>query len=439
MLFAFGSTLAQNKQAAIWHVGNKKLDFNTSPITVTEVASPFLGTRSSIALADSLGLPLLFASTQTDKLYNKNGIELINGNLNIGHPLQGNVLFVPKPEMPNYVYCIALDTHSLINLNLNSVVKQDTFLTNINAYSTHHSNCTDVWLILEQTQGFYSYLVSSSGISSAIDSVQVNINSHHRGCFSPSGKYLVKPIIQGAMPNRMVQIEFVEFDSFSGGFTKMYSYTYTGHEVCFASVFSPNSSMLYLFMQRKNSSVYDLCQVSVQNGIPDFENTSIIYTQTISGFSAFSSMQIGINGKMYQTFYFSASKQINIIHEPNLSGAACNYEDGAIILSTVTNSLPVFISTWLADDFCSPEFFVENICFNETTSFTLNNYSNLQSVLWHFGDSQTSTALEPTHIYTNAGTYTVTLTVTYTDGSTETITKEIEVYPKPLKPTIWHD
>jgi PKD repeat protein len=41
---------------------------------------------------------------------------------------------------------------------------------------------------------------------------------------------------------------------------------------------------------------------------------------------------------------------------------------------------------------------------------------------WSFGDSGTSTEQNPTHIYTSAGTYTVTLTVTNADGS-NTISK----------------
>src|SRR5690606_782920 len=46
------------------------------------------------------------------------------------------------------------------------------------------------------------------------------------------------------------------------------------------------------------------------------------------------------------------------------------------------------------------------------------------SYLWDFGNSQTSSAISPTHVYSTPGTYLVTLTVTGTGGistSTQTI------------------
>ncbi len=43
-----------------------------------------------------------------------------------------------------------------------------------------------------------------------------------------------------------------------------------------------------------------------------------------------------------------------------------------------------------------------------TVNFT-NSSQSATSYIWHFGDSQTGTAINPTHIYTNAGSYTVSL------------------------------
>ena len=40
----------------------------------------------------------------------------------------------------------------------------------------------------------------------------------------------------------------------------------------------------------------------------------------------------------------------------------------------------------------------------------------ITSWLWDFGDGQTSTLQNPSHVYATPGSYTVTLTVTNSDG-----------------------
>ena len=50
-----------------------------------------------------------------------------------------------------------------------------------------------------------------------------------------------------------------------------------------------------------------------------------------------------------------------------------------------------------------------------------NQSSGATSYLWNFGDTQTSTATNPSHTYTSAGTYTVTLTATNACGSDQLV------------------
>jgi len=51
------------------------------------------------------------------------------------------------------------------------------------------------------------------------------------------------------------------------------------------------------------------------------------------------------------------------------------------------------------------------------------------SWFWEFGDGTTSTGRNPTHRYSSAGTFSVTLTVTYSDGTTEKVSKEVTIVP----------
>ena len=56
----------------------------------------------------------------------------------------------------------------------------------------------------------------------------------------------------------------------------------------------------------------------------------------------------------------------------------------------------------------------------------------ITSWAWDFGEaSATSTEQNPTHVYANAGTYPVFLTITTDKGCEDTITKVVEVYPIP--------
>jgi PKD repeat protein len=71
---------------------------------------------------------------------------------------------------------------------------------------------------------------------------------------------------------------------------------------------------------------------------------------------------------------------------------------------------------------------------NGRTVFTFTDQSTggkgPYSYQWQFGDSNTSTLKNPTHIYASAGTYTVTLTVTESLSTSNTLTKTayISVY-----------
>jgi PKD repeat protein len=59
-----------------------------------------------------------------------------------------------------------------------------------------------------------------------------------------------------------------------------------------------------------------------------------------------------------------------------------------------------------------------------------NGQCRIVAWLWDFGDSTTSTAQNPTHLYTAKGTYTVKLTVTDDDGQTNTVSRTIAVRPQ---------
>ncbi len=89
---------------------------------------------------------------------------------------------------------------------------------------------------------------------------------------------------------------------------------------------------------------------------------------------------------------------------------------------------PVIALAPVADFSATPT----TICAGEIITFTDLSANAPTSWSWNFGDSGTSTIQNPIHVYTNAGTYTVTLTATNANGSDlYTSTNYITVNPLP--------
>ncbi|MBB6613188.1 PKD domain-containing protein, partial [Pontibacter sp. Tf4] len=78
------------------------------------------------------------------------------------------------------------------------------------------------------------------------------------------------------------------------------------------------------------------------------------------------------------------------------------------------------------------QFTFANTCAGQALTFT-NTTAPVPGLTysWDFGDGTTSVLSSPSHTYTTADNYTVTLTATTQDGCTTTATKEITIYPVP--------
>jgi PKD repeat protein len=155
-------------------------------------------------------------------------------------------------------------------------------------------------------------------------------------------------------------------------------------------------------------------------------NSQIIaseYTVPATNLTA-SGIQLAPDGKIYVARY--TQNTIGVIHNPNVTGSGMNYVNAGQSLGTGTcnYALPAFVARPLK----SPPFTSSTQCqqvnFNNTaaTSTAINNCSfatfSLVSCLWNFGDpasaaSNTSTALNPMHLYSGIGTFTATLILNY--------------------------
>jgi PKD repeat protein len=73
-------------------------------------------------------------------------------------------------------------------------------------------------------------------------------------------------------------------------------------------------------------------------------------------------------------------------------------------------------------------------CVNDTTQFTCSPPvipGATTSYLWQFGDATTSTEMNPVHLYAQAGTFNVSITITDTAGCVKTVSHFVTIVPAP--------
>jgi gliding motility-associated-like protein len=89
--------------------------------------------------------------------------------------------------------------------------------------------------------------------------------------------------------------------------------------------------------------------------------------------------------------------------------------------AVIVNCLPV------------PNFNAIPVCKNQAMIFTDSSTGTISAWNWDFGDnSAINTSSNPSYTYANSGIYNVTLTVTTTDGCTDSITKPVQIYYNPV-------
>jgi gliding motility-associated-like protein len=140
----------------------------------------------------------------------------------------------------------------------------------------------------------------------------------------------------------------------------------------------------------------------------------------------FAGLQLATDGRIYVARSPYGFDELGVIYNPKRPGTECNfnYLDGnssgfSLGGARSKYGFPVYMQSY----FDVPHFNAEMICFSDTTVLKLTNYANVQSVIWDFGDpgssSNTSTSLQPTHIFSTPGEFTVAVTengsYTYTE------------------------
>jgi gliding motility-associated-like protein len=211
--------------------------------------------------------------------------------------------------------------------------------------------------------------------------------------------------------------EVFDFDASNGRVTNAITSPPTFNEA-YCVEFSPDSRYLYGTTTSNNlpqpnytpPSYLFQFDLGMGNSIFNVNNYDTVAIDLLGSY--FGGMQLGTDGRIYVSRSPYGNAAVSVIENPKRPGAACNFSANYIDLQPKKSryGFPIFVQSY----FDLPHFDVDSVCYEDGAIFTLQNNSNIESIYWQFGDPggnpTTSTAIQPTCVFSAPGTYQVQVT-----------------------------
>ncbi len=360
-----------------------------------------------------------------------------SGNLYGNSSSSQGFIALPKPGSTTIYYLFIADdlngtftpnpplTYTEIDMSLNGGMGDVTANNNIvmaqssceKVTAIRHANGTDFWVVAHDgdTDAFYSYLVSSTGVS--LTPVTSNVGNdvggsiyNRSGCMkiSPNGEKLV---ICHTTQNLM---ELLDFDNATGQVSNpVTEYLGSGWDGPYGVEFSQSGDLVYI------TAYPSLYQYDISAGT----FASQIFLGNIGGgVVAPKALQMGPDCKIYLS---KNAATLDVINDPDQVGTACNYVANALNLGGNYSQigLPHFFPEYVCNSTPTPtvttaSFTPSNndICAGDCITFTDNSFgTNINTWTWTFdgGNPAIGNGQDPgTVCFDNAGIYNVTLQIT---------------------------
>ena len=363
------NTAMAQKQYNQWYFGqNAGLNFNSgSPVPISNSALSTTEGSASIASATTGKLMFYTDGTyayDTTNSVMSNSVSGMGGNISTTQ----SALIVPMPDSSTQYYVFTADaqvglnshgtkgiSYNIIDMRLNGglgnlTVVHQLLLTPATEKLTGMANCDGTyWVLCHQwnTNNFYAYHITSSGISAPVISSTgiINDSTGNTGYgetmgymkFSPDGKKLAV-----AIGSDINTVQVFDFNSSTGVVSNPFSDTHFAKNPLaepYGLSFSPDNSKLYVSYAGEPSLIY---QYNLQAG----DSTAIVNSRTVVGSYEyyFGALQIGPDNKLYVDRYEVDS--IDVIENPNALGTACNYVPNFLYLG----SYPIFTELGLPNN-----------------------------------------------------------------------------------------
>jgi gliding motility-associated-like protein len=449
-----------SKRSNMWYFGNQAgVNFNVEPPQA--LTDGVIAAREGCSsICDEDGNLLFYSDGIT--VWNKNHAVMTNGTALIApasaHATQSGVI-VPHPGNTDLYYVLSVPCawespadnrylrYAIVDMSLQSGLGEVTqknialgaYKTSERITAVRHANGNDIWVIdrEENTNRFRAFLFTQDGI----DLVENPPVISELGAVSTYDNGLVGSLKASPDGNKLAMatwgtisycFELFDFNNQTGEISNVIK---VSEGLSFSSLgpygveFSPNGNYLYgsTHMDKK---IYQW----------DVNAADVVASRVFLGATTGNagSLQLAPNGKIYCALAFDGAtgrQYLGVIKYPNLQGTACTYQNDYMFLEGKfgRQGLPNFIQSYLL---YAPPFNYENVCFGNLTQFEITNLVNIESVSWDFGDpasgiDNSSTEINPTHIFSGTGDFVVQLTVNFNNGTSDVTSQIVSIYSSP--------
>ncbi|MEY4805362.1 MAG: hypothetical protein RL331_1888, partial [Bacteroidota bacterium] len=229
------------------------------------------------------------------------------------------------------------------------------------------------------------------------------------------------------------RIEFFDFNKTTGVVSNPLTVNVTDDSTPpflrkYGACFSPDGSKFYY---TNINSVYQLNLSTYTSAAIESSNT-LIYSPILEP-NVYPCLQIeqAPNNKLYVAI--GNAGRLDAISSPNSLGLGCGYEDNAVSFSPATCQLGLPAQVPLGGFAASSLItFLPDSCIQSSISFSIATTSTINQISWNFDDptsgaNNSSSDLNPSHLFSEIGTYQITAIVEF-DCYTETITQNINLF-----------
>jgi uncharacterized protein (TIGR02145 family) len=435
-----------------WFFTEAAVTFNSgSPVLINP--SPAIGGPSVTACVSDSSGNLLFYS-DGGRVYNRYYHVMPNGYVtDTGVGVQ-SVLAIKKPHADSIYYLFTVHgdpvvfVYSVIDMRLDSTrgdivsgMKNLLMPDGTEAYegihATRHQNNKDTWVVTRKSGKYGSYLIDTSGIHNPVlsNSTLLPHTGQQDGAYIKVSRDGTKMI---ASVNSRIQLEYCNFDKSTGVVTPLFTFE---PNLGIANQFVPiglefSRSTKYVYVATYNTvppvttNSWELFQYDATKTDSAAFMQSQVLIDTLGVIYSITGLQLAPDDKIYGPIHMDY--YLCVINNPDSQGIACNFQLAAVPLSPYecNEYLPQVVQKYFV--------YIRHtgVCDDASIQFSGSIWPPADSIHWDFGDPGSgslnfSNLLNPSHVYSNTGSYTVELFVRHNDNRTDTAWQTITIIANP--------